>query len=162
VATEKQIAANRANAKKSTGPRTPEGKARSSLNAITHGLTARRVLLPNEDREAFDGFARGIYKDLRPDGPVQIMLVEEVIEAAWRLQRVGEAERRVVRLMLERYVGSRRRITPATLLAHALADDPRAAPYLHLENYTHRIQRSFFSAVRRLHAEQRRAPVVRG
>src|SRR5215208_1858155 len=80
MATEKQIAANRANAKKSTGPRTPRGKARSSMNATLHGLTARRPVLPNEDRRAFEAFARAMRMDLRPSGPVQALLVEEVIE----------------------------------------------------------------------------------
>ena len=159
---ERRLAANRANAKKSTGPRTPEGKARSSMNAMVHGLSARRVVLPNEDRGAFEAFARAMRKDLRPDGPVQAMLVEEVIGAAWRLRRAGEAEMRVVRHALARYAGSRRRVTPGALLADALADDPRATPYLHLEGYTQRVQRSFFSALRRLHAEQRRPTPIGG
>ena len=49
-----RLEANRRNAKKSTGPRTEEGKRRSSLNAITHGMTARIALLPDEDQAAFD------------------------------------------------------------------------------------------------------------
>ena len=47
--TENQLDANRANAQHSTGPKTAEGKKRSSLNAIRHGLNSQAVLLPYED-----------------------------------------------------------------------------------------------------------------
>jgi hypothetical protein len=153
MATAKQIAANRANAKKSTGPRTPEGKARSSLNALSHGLAARRPVLPNEDRRAFEAFARALRKDLRPVGPVQALLVEEVIEAAWKMRRAEAAQQRVVRHALRRYAGSARRarpVTPGRLLADAIGGDARAEPYMILERYSERLQRSFFAALRRL------------
>ena len=54
MATKAQIKANRENAKKSTGPRTEEGKARVSLNALKHGLLARDAVLPSEDPAEFD------------------------------------------------------------------------------------------------------------
>ena len=54
MTTEKQLRANRKNAKKSTGPNTPEGKARSSKNALKHGLLARDAVLPGEDPADFD------------------------------------------------------------------------------------------------------------
>jgi len=159
MATEKQIAANRANARKSTGPRTPEGRARSSLNAVQHGLTARRPVLPNEDRRAFESFARGMRKDLRPAGPVQALLVEEVIDAAWKMRRAADAQQRVVRHALLRYAGSARKraMTPGALLADALGGDWRAEPFMNLENYSERLQRSFFAALRRLDRARKQA-----
>jgi hypothetical protein len=54
---EKQLAANRRNAERSTGARTPAGKARSSLNNLRHGLTGQINILPTEDREAHDAAA---------------------------------------------------------------------------------------------------------
>jgi len=42
MATDRQIAANRKNAQKSTGPKTPEGRAAVRLNGVKHGLTAKR------------------------------------------------------------------------------------------------------------------------
>ena len=156
---ERRLAANRANAKKSTGPRTPQGKARSSMNALVHGLAARRVVLPNEDRAAFDAFARALRKDLRPRGPVQELLVNEVIDAAWKLRRAGDAEDRVVRHALLRYAGPNRRVTPGMLLADALADDPRAEPFRNLERYSDKAQRAFFTALRRLYRAQKFAPL---
>src|SRR5690349_8436328 len=50
MASEKQIAANRRNARRSTGPRTPAGKVRAALNALTHGLTTQAADL-SQDRE---------------------------------------------------------------------------------------------------------------
>ena len=54
MASERQIAANRQNAKLSTGPTTADGKTASSRNAITHGLTASRGLLPGESAEEYE------------------------------------------------------------------------------------------------------------
>src|SRR4051812_17702386 len=93
---EKQLAANRANAKKSTGPRTPQGKTRSSMNRLLHGLRSRTVALPNEDPRLFESFARAMRRDLRPRGPIEAILVEQVVRTAWMLQRAGKAEGEVV------------------------------------------------------------------
>jgi hypothetical protein len=49
MASDKQMRANRQNARKSTGPKTPEGKAVARLNALKHGLLSQQILLPNED-----------------------------------------------------------------------------------------------------------------
>jgi hypothetical protein len=161
---ERKLAANRANAKKSTGPRTPEGKARSSLNAVVHGLAARRQVLPNEDRRAFDAFARALRQDLRPAGAVQALLVEEVIEAAWKLRRAAAAQERVVRHALLRYAGAARKqaLTPGRLLADAINGDARAEPFMTLEHYSERLQRSFFSALRRLERARRQETLPSG
>jgi hypothetical protein len=53
MTSERQKAANQANARRSTGPQTPEGKAVIRLNALRHGLLARDVVLPVEDADAF-------------------------------------------------------------------------------------------------------------
>ena len=57
MATLKQFEANRRNAQKSTGPKTPEGKSAVSMNALRHGLRARSVVLPGEDRAEFNQLA---------------------------------------------------------------------------------------------------------
>jgi len=56
MATAKQIAANRGNALRSTGPRTLEGRKASAMNALKHGMTSRTVLLPDEDPGEFERF----------------------------------------------------------------------------------------------------------
>ncbi|MBU2533383.1 MAG: hypothetical protein KKB37_11625 [Alphaproteobacteria bacterium] len=92
VASRKQIDANRLNAQKSTGPRTPAGKALSRANACKHGLTAERVLLPGESAEAFEAFCSEIRAYLSPEGPLEEQLVERAVSLMWRLQRVPEFE----------------------------------------------------------------------
>ena len=54
MTTQAQIDANRRNAEKSTGPKTPHGKARSRRNALWHGVTAETLVLPDETAEMFD------------------------------------------------------------------------------------------------------------
>ncbi len=60
MATEAQVQANRANAQKSTGPQTPEGKAIVSRNAITHGLLARAGVIPGEEVHEFQAHRQGL------------------------------------------------------------------------------------------------------
>lgn len=78
MTSERQIAANRANARRSTGPRTADGKAVSCLNATTHGLTAKLVVLPAEDQAAFEAFQRGVFKSLKPEDEMQADVVAQI------------------------------------------------------------------------------------
>src|SRR5579859_1041179 len=87
-----QIAANRRNARGSTGPRTAAGKAAASRNARRHGLTARRHAVPEEDAERFESFRSEMRRDLAPRGDREECLVEIVIRSAWRRRRAACAE----------------------------------------------------------------------
>ena len=82
-----QIQANRSNAQKSTGPRTAEGKAASSRNAVKHGLLAEQVVIQGEDPEEFDLYRAGMLAELAPVGAVEAMLAERAVSLAWRLRR---------------------------------------------------------------------------
>ena len=145
---ERQLAANRANAKKSTGPRTPEGKRRSSMNGLVHGLRARKTVLPDDDPRAFAVFARRIRRELAPRGAVEVMAAEGVIHAAWRLRRAGAAEEDLVANVLARYGAEAARVTGGKLVADAISGDPRAVPYLDLDEYAHKAHRALSSALR--------------
>lgn len=92
MATPAQIAANRANAALSTGPRTEAGKARSRYNGLRHGLFARDVVLPGEDRAEFDAMAADLLADLRPHGRYETMLVHRLADISWRLGRAAAIE----------------------------------------------------------------------
>ena len=92
MASEKQIAANRRNAQSSTGPQTPEGKARSARNATRHGLLAREAVLPEEDIEAYRGLVAELEEHFRPADPLEKFLVRDIASAQWRLLRLTRIE----------------------------------------------------------------------
>src|SRR5690242_18578876 len=79
-------AAARANRAKSHGPVTPEGKAKSALNAITHGLTSGALVLTTESKEKFDALLASYRNEYDPQGQTENDLVEELTAAKW-LQR---------------------------------------------------------------------------
>ena len=87
-----QLAANRANALLSTGPRTEAGLAKSSKNAIKSGLTGRTVLLPSDDAEEYASFLASLQADLKPVGQFECELVQIVVDCHWRLRRIQELE----------------------------------------------------------------------
>jgi hypothetical protein len=87
-----RTAINRANSRHSTGPRTPAGKQRSSLNALRHGLTAASAVLPSEDPAAYDAHRRGFFDEYQPASPTETQLVQELADTAWRLNRIPGLE----------------------------------------------------------------------
>jgi hypothetical protein len=87
-----RAAINRANSRHSTGPRTESGKQRSSLNALRHGLTAASAVLPSEDQATFDAHRRGFFDEYQPATPTETQLVQELVDTAWRLNRIPSLE----------------------------------------------------------------------
>lgn len=90
--TEKQLEANRRNAQRSTGPRTPEGKARSSRNNFRHGLTGQIILMPDDEREAHDAYCQELIDSLHPETPIERDLARSIAEDSWRLTRIFALE----------------------------------------------------------------------
>ena len=90
--TASQLAANRANAQLSTGPRTDEGKSKSSLNAVKTALTGRTVLLPSDDAAAYQRHIQLYEKELQPVGRLESELVQSLADTAWRLLRIPALE----------------------------------------------------------------------
>src|SRR5687768_2747570 len=80
----KKLAANRANALKSTGPRTREGKQRSAQNATTHALTSSTIGNYKLD-PTYDTIRHELYKELRPNSPTQYFLVDELALIVFKL-----------------------------------------------------------------------------
>jgi hypothetical protein len=87
MATPAQIAANRLNAMKSSGPRTAEGKAASRMNALRHGVDAQSIVIPGEDPEELVDLARDYRHQFRPNSPEQEFLVETLVNADWLRRR---------------------------------------------------------------------------
>src|SRR5215218_1087912 len=87
-----RIAANRANALKSTGPKSSEGKAASRMNAVKHGILSREFLVTGEDHQELTALQEWFQEDLQPVGPMELMLVGQIVATHWRLRRVLAAE----------------------------------------------------------------------
>ena len=91
-----RIAANRANAQKSTGPKTPEGKARSAQNAYKHGFRSQAVLLPNEDPQPFFDRLAAWTLYLKPANSTEAHFVRLAVDASWKLDRCRDVDTAVV------------------------------------------------------------------
>jgi hypothetical protein len=92
MATEKQIEANRLNAQKSTGPKTPEGRAAVRLNGVTHGLTVETIVLKGESEADFTNLLNSLEAEHDPATPTEEALVVQLAMATWRLRRLYHAE----------------------------------------------------------------------
>ncbi len=161
MSTDKQKQANRRNAQHSTGPRTPEGKAKSSVNARTHGLTSAQALAPSESADEFDAHASAFRDELAPTSHVEKCLVEQIIVAAWRLRRARIVERFIleqqatdVQADLKKY--KVHYTDPADYLALAYRKECDGSNALdNLSRQETRIQRTFFRCLHEL--DHRRA-----
>src|SRR5579863_2840775 len=92
MATQAQIDANRRNAQKSTGPRTPEGRAAVRLNGVTHGLTAKTLILKGESEEDFKALFESLEAEHQPTTPTEEILVADLAMATWRRRRLYNME----------------------------------------------------------------------
>lgn len=92
MATDAQNKANKLNAQKSSGPNTPEGKAVSSRNAMTHGLSARHLFIAGEDPREFEALRADLIEGLEPVTTLDAILVDKVAADLWRLLRVPAFE----------------------------------------------------------------------
>ena len=92
MATELQIAANRANAQSSTGPRTVEGKARTSQNALSSGLFSKRDFVRPEETADYTELRDTLWAELHPSSLMEKTQVAEIVSAAWRLHRCAAFE----------------------------------------------------------------------
>jgi hypothetical protein len=101
MASNKQLAANRRNARHSTGPRTKIGKARSCQNATKHGLTAETVIYALEDPTEYQAFQDAIVREFKPASIVQSELVLRLASLLWRLRRATTIETGLFRMQEE-------------------------------------------------------------
>ena len=118
--TAKQLAANRANAQHSTGPRTPGGIAVSRYNALQHGILAKAVipeaLDPYESRQAFQELLATLRDEFAPANSVEELLVEGIATAYWRLARVYRAEAAAIAQAQDAIRRMRENLSPLDLL----------------------------------------------
>ena len=99
-------ARNRANASHSTGPKTEAGKHRSSLNALRHGLTGHTIVMPAEDLDAYNKFAKQSFDDLKPVGFLETQFAQIVTDTLWRLHRIPALEHNLSALGFDEHSNS--------------------------------------------------------
>ena len=86
---ERQINANRANAQKSTGPNTLEGKSKVAQNRTVHGLTGNFRVLEGEDQDKYDALLDQLMMDEQPLGIAEVELVKKMAEHTWLRERAS-------------------------------------------------------------------------
>jgi hypothetical protein len=136
MSSQRRLEANQANARLSTGPQTPEGKARSSQNARKHGLSAREVVIAPDEREEFEEFLEAYQADLQPQGMTEQGLFNQLVLAAWNLQRISRLE------------------ADWAKDSDPLRNDYREASIERLARYHTRAERTYFRCLRELRVLQ--------
>lgn len=159
MTTSKQIAANRRNAAKSTGPRTDHGKSVSRLNARRDGFTGQVIILAAEDRPHFEQFQTKLITGLRPESPLELSLAQAIAWDTWRLNHLRAIEMNIYALG----AGNPAAITEDPRIQPAVAD---AATFtlesdrlLRLSLYEQRLNRTLhknLATLRDLQTERRR------
>ena len=133
--TEAALAANRANAKKCTGPKTREGKFKSSLNALKHGLYSHTFIIKTEDVGIFENFSNSYIDEFQPATPSELELLKQLISAAWRRTRIAE----LIQLRIDQAIDTVM-ATPAPRPAQNTNADVTLRAFEHLE-----YQKPFFA-----------------
>ena len=96
MSTQAQVLANRRNAQKSTGPRSSQGKAVVSQNAVKHGLLTRHDVISSESQADFDLYRQQMLAELDPVSPMESMLAEPIVGLSWRLKRAGRIQNQAI------------------------------------------------------------------
>ena len=92
MSTQRKIDSARANGAKSHGPVTEEGRKKSSMNALKHGLTARTLLFSNDNHDEYEALLESYIQSLQPIDPVEMDLVVEMVNAKWQQRRLQKFE----------------------------------------------------------------------
>ena len=154
MSTSKQVAANQANAQRSTGPKSLEARAAVRNNAIKHGLTSKQLIIPGEDPEAFHSLASDLTESYHPANAQEQILVIQIAESLWRLLRARGIETATFQLhMLSTtppsgvQTGMRLRTPANEAEAAARAFDDHAHTFDKLRRYEAAIERAYYRAI---------------
>ena len=154
MASEKQIEATRLNARHSTGPRSPEGQARSRFNALKSGIDAESILLPGEDPASLDSLRAEYYDHHQPVTPDGRDTLDAVIHAVCLMRRLRRIEAQFVRHELENTPG----LDPSAPLGHVFSQ--ASLKFVYLQSRMNSAERSFHRNLDRLQRlESQRPPV---
>ena len=128
MSTKSQTKANKQNAQKSTGPKTAEGKAVASKNAVKHGLFAAEAVVKGENPAEYEAYHDQFLAEWAPVGMVESLMAERVISLAWRLRRAERMQNQAIDEQIEHYITNPLRRQSRMLMCQAQGippDDPR-------------------------------------
>src|SRR6266576_1745238 len=150
MATEKQFEANRQNAQKSTGPKTPEGRAAVRLNGVKHGLTAETIVLKGESEADFTNLLDSLEAEHDPVTPTAEALVVQLAMATWRLRRLYRQEAGFYTCQLQSLVGMQKdlNLDDAGRMGHAA--DWSESTLTMFNRQEARMERTFYRALHEL------------
>jgi hypothetical protein len=169
MATPAQTSANRLNALKSTGPRTPTGKALASQNSLKHGLLAKQHVIEGESQAEYDLHTDQILHELSPVSPMESILADRIISLSWRLKRTVRIQNQAIDALLHPNTSSRLAgLVPRTLLDRlnnaphpqndhlalgraSITDLSNARVLERLLMYERRIEHSLYKTIQQLH-----------
>jgi len=152
MSTSAQTRANQQNAAHSTGPSSPEGKAASSRNATSHGLTGHFAVLPHEDLEGFERMHDDYVRTFTPRNDHQYFLVSRMVESRWKLSRLTRMEAALVQQMVTQDPENTN--PDAVIVAAMLAGSANA--YASLQRYAAAAERSYYKAKHELERDRAR------
>src|ERR1019366_4399586 len=139
MATPAQIAANQANAQKSTGPRSVEGKSVSRFNALKHGIDAASIVIPGEDPADYAALADHYLQEFRPQSASESFHVAAILRADWQKGRLQRVEADLFRTALAESPGN-------SLAAVLLAESPAAKLLVRVQRQIAAFERTWHRA----------------
>ena len=150
MGTPAQINANRANAQKSTGPRSAEGKSASRFNALKHGIDAASIVIPGEDPAGYDALVAAYHRDFRPQSPSETFHVDTMLRADWQKRRLQGVEAQLYCTIIADS-------SDATLIAALLSDSPAAKLLARVQRQIAAFERTWYRANTELRRARRQA-----
>ncbi len=154
MASPAQINANRANAQKSTGPRSVEGKSASRFNALKHGMDAASIVIPGEDPADYDSLVAQYLHEYRPQSASESFHVDTMLRADWQKRRLETVEADLYRTIMTESPDN-------SLAAVLLAESPASKLLLRIQRQIAAFERTWHRAnteLRRARAEAETAP----
>jgi hypothetical protein len=147
-----RLRANRENAKKSTGPKSPDGKKRSSLNATRHGILSQVIHLPEEELKSYSEFTASYVADLQPVGVPETQLANACADLQFRLHRLAAAEHNLFSIGHSENGDEWETGHPESHTALAFAETMRRSkdPLNTLSTYESRLSRRFLQTLKQL------------
>jgi hypothetical protein len=136
----------------STGPKTDDGKAASSRNATSHGLSAADPVLPHEDSNEFNALLERYKSENSPATAHEEFLVAQMAGARWKLDRVERIETLLFSNLVDPSGGL---ATPEAIIARAMLQKDLGAGVARLDRYRANLERTYFRCARELRAAKK-------